>query len=84
MKASEAIRLLQELPPDEEIVIGWWGRELFGGYYLNDSNGDELAECPRDTWDAVISAYEMQEWDISSVHDDITIALQDKLNERKQ
>lgn len=79
MRVSKAIKLLQELPADEEIVIGWWARDLFGGGYLTDKDGDELDECPLDTWNAVVSAYEMQDWDMSSVHDDITYALQGEL-----
>ena len=29
MKVSQAIKLLSEIDPDEEICISWWERDLF-------------------------------------------------------
>jgi hypothetical protein len=79
MRVSKAIKLLQELPADEEIVIAWWARDLFGDGCLTDADGDELAECPRDVWDAVASEYALQEWEVSAIHDDITYAIQGQI-----
>lgn len=79
MRVSEAIKLLQEMPPDEEIVIAWWGRELFGDSILT-KDGEELAECPLDAWNAVAGEYALQEWEVAAIHDDITYALQGVLD----
>ena len=75
MKVSEVIKQLQELPQDEEIVIAFWTRDLFGDSVLT-KDGEELSECPQDAWNAVAGDYALQEWEVSAIHEDITYAIQ--------
>ena len=43
MKVSEAIRMLKEIPDqDEEIVLAFWRKELFQDYYEDGSLTDEV------------------------------------------
>jgi hypothetical protein len=79
MRVSQAINYLQEMSPDEEIVIAWWGREHFGDSILTKGD-DELDSCPLDAWNAVVGDYDIQEWELSAIHDDIVYALQSWLD----
>lgn len=79
MKVSEVIKQLQELPQDEEIVIAFWTRDLFGDSILT-KDGEELDECPKDAWNAVAGDYALQEWEVSAIHEDITYAIQSWLD----
>jgi hypothetical protein len=79
MKVSQAINYLLEMPPDEEIVIAWWGREHFGDSVLT-KDGEELDVCPLDAWNAVASDYGIQEWELAAIGDDIVYALQSWLD----
>lgn len=76
MLPSEVIKQLQELPPDEEIVVAFWTRELFTDAVV-DSEGIEMHECPKDLWNQVVSDYALQEWEQSAIWDDILDSVQD-------
>ena len=76
MLPSEVIKQLQELPPDEEIVVAFWTRELFTGAVV-DSEGIELPECPKQVWNEVVADYALQEWEQSAIWDDILDSVQD-------
>lgn len=48
MKAIDAIKQLQELDPNEEIVIMYWARDLFNDYFEEDN------QIPVNVWDEVV------------------------------
>lgn len=48
MKAAEAIKQLQELDPNEEIVIMYWRKELF------DDNYDEKNQVSEEAWSLAV------------------------------
>ena len=64
MKASEVIKALQTLDPDEEIMFTWWERELVSGWFSND----KLIDI--DKWHEAVDRFES--WDLQETADDIT------------
>ena len=48
MKAIEAIKQLQELDPNEEIVIMYWRKELF------DDNYDKNNQVSEEAWELAV------------------------------
>jgi hypothetical protein len=79
MKVSEVLEMLKHHSPDDEIVIAFWTRDLFGDSILT-KDGEELDECPKDAWNAVAGDYALQEWEVSAIHEDITYAIQSWLD----
>lgn len=75
MLPSEVIKMMQELPQDEEIVVAFWARELFTDAVVGE-DGIELSECPKDLWNEVITDYALQEWEQSAIWDDILDSVQ--------
>ena len=51
MKASEAIKYLQQYDDDEELIVAWWDRESFS---MSDEDWDKLAYhvCQKMDWSA--------------------------------
>jgi hypothetical protein len=55
MKVSKAIEMLKEIPdPDEEIVLAFWRKDLFQGYYEGESFTDEV-------WQEAVSVIDAQD-----------------------
>ncbi len=50
MKVSQAIKLLSEIDPDEEICISWWERDLF-----TDRDG---VPVPDDAWLRAVEVFD--------------------------
>jgi hypothetical protein len=63
MRVSEAIKQLQELKPDEEIVIAWWDKETFFPI-------EEDTTVENDLWEKVCDDLEA-EFDWSKTHDEL-------------
>jgi Mg/Co/Ni transporter MgtE len=69
MKVSKVIQMLKEMPDqDEEIVLAFWTKELFQGYYEDGSLTDEVW---RDVV-ADIDAQDLSEYTNESAFNDIT------------
>ena len=56
MKASEAIKLLQEYDDDEELIMAWWDRESFS---ISEEDWNKLAN------------YVSRKMDWSRAHEDL-------------
>lgn len=74
MKASEVIKALQTLDPDEEIMVTWWERELISTWFYDH---DKLIDI--DKWHEAVDRFES--WDLQDTADDITRMVGEVLEE---
>lgn len=56
MKVSKLIKQLQELDPNEEIVVMYWAKGLFDDWYGEDNT------ISVDDWQDTITAIEDRDW----------------------
>lgn len=83
--AREWIAILEQFPPDEQIIGMFYRRELFGDEMLTTKDGDsEYAECPLDVWDDVAERHELRDWICEQIHDDIRMDLQEAIDAREE
>ncbi len=67
MKVSQAIKLLSEIDPDEEICISWWERDLF-----TDRDGTPVSD---DAWLRAVEVF-----DVNGGYDNINQQVYDYIN----
>ena len=45
MKVKEAIKRLNEMSPDDDVIIGWWTRDLSSDtYVIDDERWEQICE----------------------------------------
>ena len=77
MKVRHLIDALNHMHvPEEEVIVTWWARQDFADYVL-DADGNEFEQVPVDIWNAVANRYEVSEFELTRIHEDITDVLQD-------
>lgn len=76
MKVSTVIKMLNEYPPDAEIYVEWWGREMF--------DHDEENPVTDEAWGYAVAEVEghPDEWAIGTLYDQLENALYDQKKDK--
>jgi len=76
MKVSDAIKALQTLDPDDEIMITWWEREYVSEWFYEDGG-----LIDKEKWNYAVDYF--ASWDLQYTADEITEMITELLKEKK-
>lgn len=76
MKVSDAIARLSQYPPDADIYIEWWGKEVF--------DQDEDNPISDDDWAVAVSKVEdwPSDWEMGLIFDQLETALYEQKQDK--
>lgn len=71
MKAKDWVVMFQGFDPDEEVIAIVYDRSLFADSVVCPITGEELGECPQDSWNLMAQNYEPRDYAAEAIWDDI-------------
>jgi len=76
MKVSDAIKALQTLNHDDEIMITWWDRKYVSEWFYEDGG-----LIDKEKWEYAVDYF--ASWDLQYTADEITEMITELLKEKK-
>lgn len=77
MKVSQAIKMLQEYKPDEEIYIMWWDSEITEMFFQEES-------LTTDEWNDIVASMEHNDGGSEEVSEYLISQIQEAVSSREE